>query len=81
MVFGYRFKGVSGQLVINEIDASAATPLPAVKLLAIYLSGLDFKVPYLILNFDPISQIVESNQIELDGMCDELKGLDLCRNR
>ncbi|KAM1013124.1 hypothetical protein ACFX2C_043293 [Malus domestica] len=45
MVLGYGFKakGVSNQLVINEIDASAATPLQAVKLLALYLSGPDFK--------------------------------------
>ncbi|XP_009362163.2 coatomer subunit epsilon-1-like isoform X2 [Pyrus x bretschneideri] len=33
----------SYQLVITEIDASAATPLQAVKLLALYLSGPDFK--------------------------------------
>ncbi|TQD99255.1 hypothetical protein C1H46_015169 [Malus baccata] len=46
MVLGYGFKakGVSSQLVINEIDASTATPLQAVKLLALYLSGPDFKV-------------------------------------
>lgn len=34
----------SYQLVINEIDSSAATPLQAVKLLALYLSGPDYKV-------------------------------------
>ncbi|XP_050368561.1 coatomer subunit epsilon-1 [Argentina anserina] len=33
----------SYQLVINEIDSSAATPLQAVKLLALYLSGPDYK--------------------------------------
>ncbi|CAL2252570.1 unnamed protein product [Prunus armeniaca] len=33
----------SYQLVINEIDASAATPLQAVKLLALYLSGPDYR--------------------------------------
>lgn len=32
------------QLVINEIDSSAPTPLQAVKLLAIYLSGPENKV-------------------------------------
>ncbi|KAM1921284.1 hypothetical protein ACFX15_024980 [Malus domestica] len=43
MVFGYGFIGVSGQLVINEIDASTATPLQAIKLIALYLSRPDFK--------------------------------------
>ncbi|PQM42980.1 coatomer subunit epsilon-1 [Prunus yedoensis var. nudiflora] len=33
----------SYQLVINEIDASAATPLQAVKLLALYLSSPDYR--------------------------------------
>lgn len=34
----------SNQLVISEIDASAATPLQAVKLLALYLSASENKV-------------------------------------
>jgi coatomer protein complex subunit epsilon len=34
----------SFQLVISEIDSSAATPLQAVKLLALYLSSPDNKV-------------------------------------
>lgn len=37
----------SYQLVINEIDDSAATPLQAVKLLALYLSSPDNKVFFL----------------------------------
>lgn len=37
----------SHQLVINEIDSSAATPLQAVKLLALYLSGPENKVNFL----------------------------------
>ena len=38
----------SYQLVVHEIDASAPTPLQAVKLLALYLSSPENKVPPLI---------------------------------
>lgn len=34
------------QLVIHEIDDAAATPLQAVKLLALYLSSPENKVPF-----------------------------------
>nr|GFC00359.1 coatomer subunit epsilon-1-like [Tanacetum cinerariifolium] len=36
----------SYQLVVNEIDSSAATPLQAVKLLALYLLSPDNKVKF-----------------------------------
>ncbi|KVG69397.1 Coatomer, epsilon subunit [Cynara cardunculus var. scolymus] len=41
----------SYQLVIDEIDSSATTPLQAVKLLALYLSIPEKKVGFLLINF------------------------------
>jgi coatomer protein complex subunit epsilon len=51
----------SYQLVIHEIDASAATPLQAVKLLALFLSAPEAKVPPSLISLQISCLIVNLN--------------------